>query len=155
MGAITPVDRSDHTVLTPLGEIFPSTRVSSWARREAARVLLSDWLPTTESLPEETMKIKIRAHDVDLTEDLRTHLENRLASALGGFGDQINRVIVRLSDTEGDGAGANRRCQIEVRLRPSVRVQETDSDLFAAIDRLSQRAARAVTHAIEREREPN
>jgi len=101
------------------------------------------------------MKIRIRAHDVELTEELRVHLERQLGSALAGFGDQVDSVIVRLSDTEGDGAAHEKRCQIEVRLRPSVKVQGTDADLFAAIDRSSKRAARAVTNAIEQRREPN
>lgn len=101
------------------------------------------------------MKIKIRSHDIELTEQLRVHLERQLGSALAGFGDQVDSVIVRLSDAEGDGTAPEKRCQIEVRLRPSVRVQGTDADLFAAIDRSSKRAARAVTSAIERRREPN
>ena len=98
------------------------------------------------------MKIKIRAHDVELTKDLRAHLERRLGSALGVFGDEVDRVIVRLSGPNGDGENGDKRCQIVVRLQPSVRVQETDGDLFAVVDRLSLRAARAVTQAIERRR---
>ena len=101
------------------------------------------------------MKIKIRTHDIELTEDLRTHLERQLGLALGGFGDQVDSVIVQFSVPDGEDGSADKRCRIEVRLRPSVRVQETDADLFAVVARLSRRAARAVTHAIERKREPN
>ncbi len=98
------------------------------------------------------MKIKIRAHDVELTKELHAHLQRQLGSALGGFGDQVDCVIVQFSGTNGDG-GNDKRCRMEVRLLPSVRVQETDTDLFAVVDRLSRRAARGVTHAIERRRE--
>ncbi len=99
------------------------------------------------------MKIKIQAHDVELTDDLRAHVERRLRAALAAFGDQVDNVIVRLSDTNGDGKNGDKRCQIVVHLQPSVRLQETDADLFAVVDRLSLRAARAVTQAIERNRE--
>jgi ribosomal subunit interface protein len=98
------------------------------------------------------MKLKIRSHDVELSDDLRAHLERRLNSALGGFGDQVDSVVVRLSGPNGDGKNGDKRCQIVVRLQPSVKVQETDADLFAVVDRLSLRAARGVTHAIERRR---
>lgn len=101
------------------------------------------------------MKIKIRANDVELSEDLRAHLARRLGAALDGFGDQVDTVVVRFSETDGDGKAVDKRCQMEVRLRPSVRLQETNADLFALVDKLSLRAARAVTHAIERKREPN
>jgi ribosomal subunit interface protein len=99
------------------------------------------------------MKIKIQAHDVELTDDLRAHVERRLSTALGAFGDQVDHVVVRLSDTNGDGKKGDKLCQIVVRLQPSVRVQEADADLFAVVDRLCLRAARAVTQAIERNRE--
>jgi ribosomal subunit interface protein len=92
------------------------------------------------------MKIGIRAHDVELTESLRAHVELRVGFALGRFEAHLDSVIVRLSDTND-----HKRCQIDVGL-PIVKVDATDADLFAAVDRAAHRAARAVTHALDRSR---
>lgn len=46
-------------------------------------------------------------------------------------------------------------CRIDVGLRlfGSVRVEDTDADLFAAVDHAADRVSRSVAHALERERE--
>jgi putative sigma-54 modulation protein len=94
------------------------------------------------------MKIQIRDRNVETTEILRAHVERRLGVALGRFGERIVRVVVRFSDT-----GVDKRCQIDVGLRPrSVRVEDTDADLFAAVDHAVDRISRSVARAIERER---
>ena len=98
------------------------------------------------------MKINIRGGNIELTEVLRTRVERRLGFALGRFGERIGRVLLRFSDTNGDDV--DKRCQIDVGLRPrSVRVEHTDADLFVALDRASDRASRSVARALERERE--
>jgi ribosomal subunit interface protein len=98
------------------------------------------------------MRIEIRGRNVDLTGAMRTHVERRLGFALGRFGARIGRVTVRLS-----GAGrADKRCEIEVALRPnSVKVEDTDADPFAAVDHAARRVARTIARAFERERELN
>jgi ribosomal subunit interface protein len=103
---------------------------------------------------EREMKLKVRAQDVELTPELRAHLDRQLGSALDGFGDEVDSVIVRFS-ADGNGEALAKRCQIEVRLRPCVRVHDTNADLFAVVDGASKRAGRAVTRAVERRRESN
>jgi putative sigma-54 modulation protein len=97
------------------------------------------------------MEIQIRGRRVKVTKALRDHVERRLAFALSRFGDHIGRVRVHLSDSDSLPDGAEKRCQIEVGLQRSVRVQETDADVFKAVDRAADRAARTVAHAIEQE----
>ncbi len=100
------------------------------------------------------MKIHIRGRNVELTEVLRTHVERRLGFALGRFGERIGRVLLRFSDTNGHRGDVDKRCEIDVGLRPrSVRVEQTDADLFVALDRAADRASRSVARALERERE--
>jgi len=99
------------------------------------------------------LRIKIHAHHIELTQALRAHVERRLGFALGRFAERVHSVIVRFSDTNGDRKGIDHRCQIEVSLPPSVRVEETDANVLAAVDRAAHCAARAVSHALERERE--
>ena len=98
------------------------------------------------------IKIQIRKTVVDMTDALRTHLERRLGLALSRFADRIGTVFVRLSHAAGDGRGSHKRCQIEVGLRPQrVKVEDTDADLFAAVNHAADRVSRTVAHALERE----
>ena len=109
----------------------------------------------TSVAKENTMKIQIAKRNVDVNEALRAHVARRLAFALGRFGDRIGRVIVRFSDINGHRGGVDKRCQIDVDLLPvrAVRAEDTDADLFAAVDRAADRAARSIARAIEREHE--
>ena len=96
------------------------------------------------------IKIHIRNHDVDITDVLRIHVERRLGLALARFGDRIGRVIVRFSHADGDGNVGHKRCQIEVGLRPQrLDVEDTDVDLFAAVNHATDRASRSVARALE------
>lgn len=101
------------------------------------------------------MRIQLRARDVELTEALRAHVERRLGFALGRFGERVGRVSVRFSDTNGARKGVDKRCQIDVSLRPSgsVLIEDTDADPSVAVDRAADRASRSVARALERERE--
>jgi hypothetical protein len=61
--------------------------------------------------------------------------------------------MVRFSNADGDGNVGHKRCQIEVGLRPErVDAQDTDADLFAAVNHATDRALRSVARALERER---
>jgi ribosomal subunit interface protein len=99
------------------------------------------------------VKIQIRERNVEIPTDLRNHVERRLNFALARFGQRIARVIVRFSDGDGE-VGQNLRCQIHVGLRSrSARVEDTDVDLFVAVDRAAERVSRSVARVLERERE--
>jgi ribosomal subunit interface protein len=94
------------------------------------------------------MKIDIRGRNVELTATLRLRAERRLALALGRFGEEIGRVRLSFSTTEGD-----KRCRIDVELRPqSVRVEQSDRVLAVAIDRAADRASRSVARELRRTR---
>jgi putative sigma-54 modulation protein len=105
-------------------------------------------------LAEDEMKIQIRGRNIAVTKVVRTRMERRLGFALGRFGERIDRVLLRFSDANGDRGDVDKRCQIDVGLRPrSVRVEHTDADLFVALDHAADRASRSVARALERERE--
>ena len=100
------------------------------------------------------MKIYIRGRNIKLTKVVRTRVERRLGFALGRFGERIGRVLLRFSDANGHRGDLDKRCQIDVGLRPrSVRVEHTDADLFLALDLAADRASRSVARALERERQ--
>jgi ribosome hibernation promoting factor len=99
------------------------------------------------------MNIRILKCDVDVTDVLRVHVERRLGLALARFADRIGRVLVRFSYADGDASGSHKRCQIEVGLRPQrLDVEDTDVDLFAAVNHATERASRSVARAVEQGR---
>lgn len=99
------------------------------------------------------MKIQIPKCDVDVTAVMRDHVERRLGLALARFADQIGRVIVRFSYADGDASSGHMRCRIEVGLRPQrLDVEDTDADLFAAVNHATERASRSVARAFEQGR---
>jgi ribosomal subunit interface protein len=99
------------------------------------------------------MKIEIPHCNVDVTDALRDRVERRVGLALARFADRIGRVIVRFSQVDGNASGGHKRCQIEVRLRPRrVDVEDTDVDLFAAVNHATDRAARSIARALEQGR---
>ena len=68
---------------------------------------------------------------------------------LARFGDRIDRVIVDISDGE---VGGFKSCEIEVRLKAQiVKAEDTDADVFLAMDHAAKRVARSVSRAIELE----
>ena len=68
-----------------------------------------------------------------INEEDRDYIARKLGMKLGKFGSSIERITVRLSDTNGPKGGRDRRCQIKVVLSglPSVVVNETDSTRHA------------------------
>lgn len=101
------------------------------------------------------MQFDIRAHGFELTEGLREHAVRRLGFALDWARYDVNKVSVRLSDINGPRGGNDKRCQVRVSL-PRVRavvIEDTDADLYVAIDRAIDRAERSVARRLERLRE--
>jgi len=100
------------------------------------------------------MQIEIHARNFSLTQALRSHIETRLGFALSTRYDQIRRILVRLSDVNGPRGGNDKRCQIQVSLpgQADVVIEDTQTNLYAAISRAADRASRTVTRRIGRKR---
>lgn len=100
------------------------------------------------------MQISIQANGFSLTEGLRTHIERRMRAALGWTGGHLRRLAVSLSDINGPRGGRDKRCKVQVRLAggAEVVIEDTETDLYAAIDRAAERADRAVVRRMERQR---
>ena len=101
------------------------------------------------------MQIDIQARDFSLTKALRGHIRRRLYFSLSTRADHIQRVMVRLSDTNGPRGGEDKRCQIQVRLPhlPDVVIEDTEVNLYTAIDRAADRAGRTVGRRLSRRRD--
>jgi ribosome-associated translation inhibitor RaiA len=106
------------------------------------------------------MQIDIQALDFSLTDSLRRHVKRCLGFALSGRDDDIRRISVRLLDINGPRGGRDMCCHIHVELNhmPDVVIKDIETDLYAAIDRASDRVGRSVTRQlrqkISRQRTP-
>ncbi len=98
------------------------------------------------------MQIQIHSDDFDLTDGLRDHIVKRLAYSLNHGRDLISRIVVRLADVNGPKGGVDKCCGIEVRLkgRSTIAIGDTQTDLYAAIDRAAERTGRTLDRRIAR-----
>lgn len=101
------------------------------------------------------MQIEIQARNFSLTDSLREYIERRLGFALSTRDEHILRIAVRLSDINGPRGGADKCCQIQVVLPhlPDVVIEDTEVDLYTAIDRAADRAGRTVGRRLARQRD--
>lgn len=100
------------------------------------------------------MKTSIRSRGFTLTQSLSDYVARRLAYALSRLGQSVQRVNVLLSDINGPHrGGVDKRCQIIVyhRDQPATVVMDTESDLYLAIDRASERASRRIARMQDRQ----
>lgn len=100
------------------------------------------------------MQIDVQALDFELTPALREHAERRLQFALGWAGSRLGRLVVRLSDLNGPRGGIDKRCQLHLKLAaaPPIVIEDTETDLYVAINRAADRAGRTVARRLERSR---
>lgn len=100
------------------------------------------------------MRIVIQASGFVLTEALRSYTEQRVATALGWAGERMHKLAVSLSDINGPRGGIDKRCKIQVQLGKGqeVVIEDTEADLYTAIDRAADRADRALVRRVERMR---
>ena len=98
------------------------------------------------------MHINIQAQGFPLTEALRRHAERRLHYALAHNNQRICRVIMRLSDVSGSHGGQDKRCHLRVVVTgiPNLVTEDTEADLYDAINRATSRAGRALTRKLSR-----
>ena len=98
------------------------------------------------------MQIEIQARDFTLTKSLSDYIERRINFLLSSKYDQIKRIRVYLSDINGPRGGVDKRCKIQIslpRLKDIV-IEDTELDLYVAIDRVVDRAVRTVNRRLGR-----
>ena len=99
------------------------------------------------------MQIDIQARHFTLTNALRSHTENHIRLALTCCDDHIQRVMVRLSDINGPRGGVDKHCHIQIVLAglPDIVIEDTEADMYVAINRASDRAGRTLVRKINRQ----
>ena len=96
--------------------------------------------------------IDIQSQNFSVTEAMKTHTEEKLQPMIHNYGDRIINVHVHLSDENGPKGGEAQHCLIHVELQkmPTVVIEDSEENLYAAIDNCCHRAERAVRKAMEK-----
>ena len=98
------------------------------------------------------MLIDIQARDFSLTDALNCYTKQQLHASLARMDERVHRIVVRLSDINGPRGGKDKRCHLRVVLRgmPDLVAVNTESDLYAAINRATSRVGPALGRRIKR-----
>ncbi len=98
------------------------------------------------------MRLHTRCRNLKLTREIREQVRSRLAFALARFSHQIEEVTASLADLNGRKGGLDKQCRVVVKLHPNskITIEETDSNVLAAIARAADRAKNAVGRTLKR-----
>lgn len=96
------------------------------------------------------MQIEMQALSFSLTKAIRDHIEQRVNSAMSSLDENINRVVVTLSNVTGHRIGIDKRCHIQVKLHAleDVVIEDIEWNLYFAINRAVDRARRKVSRKL-------
>lgn len=100
------------------------------------------------------MNVNVQSLGFPITAALAAHAGRRLRFALTRHGDRIHRVVVRVGDENGPRGGLDKFCRIQVHLldAPLAIIKEIGLELYAVIDRATDRVGRVVTQNLDRSR---
>lgn len=98
------------------------------------------------------MNIAIQSNGLVLTDSLRDYVHRRLQTALGWA--LTRRLAVWLSDINGPRGGRDKRCKIQISLDhgKTIIIEDTEEDMYAAIDLAAERADRALVRQMAKSR---
>ena len=101
------------------------------------------------------MKIDLQARHFSATKALRNHVTRRLGFALSAGAEHIQRVLVKLSADNGPRGSVDKRCQIQLVLprQPDIVIEDSEANLYVAIDRAANRAGRTLRRRLARHRD--
>jgi ribosomal subunit interface protein len=100
----------------------------------------------------DAMQIVIQSTGFSLADTFVNYYRQQLNQALAYCSGHVRHVVVRLSDTNVSRGCAQKRCHIQVKLAgiPDVVIEDTQTDLYAAIDRAVARTKRTVVRNVDR-----
>ena len=94
------------------------------------------------------MKINIVEHQLEITPELRSHIEERVGLALARFANSIDQVEVKIMKGRLNGDADEWVCLIELNLKKPLRVKAEHSDAFTAADLAIERIVRRVSRTV-------
>ena len=98
------------------------------------------------------MQIDIHSTGFSLADTFVDYYRQQLSLALAYCSGHVRQVVVRLSDNNVSRGCVQKRCRIQVVLAgmPDVVIDDTQTDLYAAIDRAVARTKRTVVRKVDR-----
>ena len=98
------------------------------------------------------MKIDIQSTGISLADTFVNYYRQQIGLALAYCSGHVRQVVVRLSDINVSHGCAQKRCHIQVKLAgiPDVVIEDTQTDLYTAIDRAVARTKRTVVRKVDR-----
>jgi putative sigma-54 modulation protein len=96
------------------------------------------------------MHIHIQASSVNLTEPLRKFIERKLIQSLSDCQHRLQQVVVKLSDNNRADGVIDKQCLVQVVVPgvPDVMIEDTEPNIYAAIDRATDRASLVVNKTV-------
>ena len=100
------------------------------------------------------MHVEVKLSKLDVSEALRRYVARRLHFSLGRFAGRVGRLDVRIVGSE-HTHGSRNQCRIDAEIVPfgRVSVEESNSDMHAAIDRATTRIGRLFAQELARIRD--
>jgi ribosomal subunit interface protein len=97
------------------------------------------------------MKIDIQTQNFSLTLAIEKHIRRHCGTMIHHFSNRIINVHIHLSNITNKGE-KNKRCLIHIELHslPTIIIENTEINLYDAINKSSHRAQRTVRKALER-----
>ncbi len=98
------------------------------------------------------MHLNVRSHGFSLTPAIRDYTERRLRFALSHAAGRVTSITVVLSDINGPRGGRDKCCRVRINVKDQqvMVVDDIQNNLYVAIDRAVDRAARAVSRRLGR-----
>lgn len=98
------------------------------------------------------MVFDIRRQNIDLTDDERQLLTDRIRTALDRFDRHVDDVVATVADVNGPKQGPDKVCKLQVTVRGGrhLIVEETGADLASVMGRAADRMAHLVSRDHER-----
>lgn len=98
------------------------------------------------------MQFEIRGRDINISQVLHDHIERRLRFAWDRFAGRIRQVHVTVGDLNGPRGGIDKCCKVAISLdrRCTVILESHASNVYAAIDRVADKAATCISRRLKR-----
>lgn len=101
------------------------------------------------------MEIEIHSQNHHVNEEIEKEVYRRMDFALEQFDSWITHVQVHLEDVNGPKKGIDKQCRILVNLKggKTIKVEDIDIEMAAAVNRAADRVGQAVGREVDRRRE--
>jgi putative sigma-54 modulation protein len=101
------------------------------------------------------MNIEITGRHAELSQTLKSHIQQKLQFSLNWFEQHICKIYISLADVNGPRGGVDKQCTLQLFLANmnDIVIKDTQATLSLAVDRAIQRAGRSVACKVDRQQD--